>query len=116
MAPRSQCSLDSRLQIVEAVSPVRDNLDAILVFPSMPACMRLNKLGSFSMSQLGQGKSVISDFMKKQVGLHPPILLALVRLSQVCWLWESRHVQQLQCYDVTVSCGSNGSCKGFIYC
>lgn len=56
------------LQIVEAISPVRDNLDAILVFPSMPAVMRLNKLGSFSMSQLGQGKSVISDFMKKQVG------------------------------------------------
>jgi Domain of unknown function (DUF3479) len=67
--PCSQCSPDSCLQIVEAVSPVRDNLDAILVFPSMPACMRLNKLGSFSMSQLGQGKSVISDFMKKQVGL-----------------------------------------------
>lgn len=67
--PRSQDVVHPCLQIVEAVSPVRDSLDAILVFPSMPACMRLNKLGSFSMSQLGQGKSVISDFMKKQVGL-----------------------------------------------
>lgn len=65
-----QCQLTTghpALQIVEAVTPVRDNLDAILVFPSMPAVMRLNKLGSFAMSQLGQGKSVISDFMKKQV-------------------------------------------------
>jgi magnesium chelatase subunit H len=53
-------------KIVEAVTPVRDNLDAILVFPSMPAVMRLNKLGSFAMSQLGQGKSIISDFMRKQ--------------------------------------------------
>ncbi len=51
---------------MEAVTPVRDNLDAILVFPSMPAVMRLNKLGSFAMSQLGQGKSIISDFMRKQ--------------------------------------------------
>ena len=70
---------------MEAVSPVRDNLDAILVFPSMPACMRLNKLGSFSMSQLGQGKSVISDFMKKQVGLHPANPPALVLLQILCW-------------------------------
>ena len=30
----------------------------------MPAVMRLNKLGTFSMSQLGQGKSIIGDMMK----------------------------------------------------
>jgi magnesium chelatase subunit H len=69
---------------VEAVSPVRDNLDAILVFPSMPACMRLNKLGSFSMSQLGQGKSVISDFMKKQVRHKLATLPAWVLLLWMC--------------------------------
>jgi magnesium chelatase subunit H len=30
----------------------------------MPAVMRLNKLGTFSMAQLGQGKSIIGDMMK----------------------------------------------------
>ena len=32
----------------------------------MPEVMRLNKLGSFSMAQLGQSKSLIGDFMKKR--------------------------------------------------
>jgi magnesium chelatase subunit H len=32
-------------KIVEAVAPARDTLDACLVFPSMPAVMKLNKLG-----------------------------------------------------------------------
>lgn len=53
-------------KIVEAVTPARDNMDAILVFPSMPAVMRLNKLGTFAMEQLGQGKSIIKDFMRSQ--------------------------------------------------
>ena len=43
---------------------MRDQLDACLIFPSMPAVMRLNKLGTFSMSQLGQGKSAIGEFMR----------------------------------------------------
>ena len=51
-------------KIVEAVGPARENLDACLIFPSMPAVMKLNKLGTFSMSQLGQSKSVIGDFIK----------------------------------------------------
>lgn len=51
-------------QIVEAVTPVRDNLDACVVFPSMPAVMKLNKLGTFSMAQLGQSKSMIGEFIK----------------------------------------------------
>ncbi|RMZ52027.1 hypothetical protein APUTEX25_001221 [Auxenochlorella protothecoides] len=51
-------------KVVEAVGPARDSLDACLVFPSMPAVMRLNKLGTFQMSQLGQSKSLIGDFMK----------------------------------------------------
>lgn len=51
-------------QIVEAVKPMRDQLDACLIFPSMPAVMKLNKLGTFSMSQLGQSKSVFSEFIK----------------------------------------------------
>ena len=32
----------------------------------MPEVMRLNKLGSFSMAQLGQSKSAIAQFMKKR--------------------------------------------------
>lgn len=35
------------------MGPARDTLDACLIFPSMPAVMKLNKLGSFSMSQVG---------------------------------------------------------------
>ncbi|GFH09094.1 magnesium chelatase subunit H, partial [Haematococcus lacustris] len=30
----------------------------------MPAVMKLNKLGTFSMAQLGQSKSIIGDFIK----------------------------------------------------
>ena len=39
-------------------------MDACLVFPSMPAVMRLNKLGTFSMAQLGQSKSPFAEFMR----------------------------------------------------
>lgn len=44
-------------KVKTAVETERERLDAVLVFPSMPEVMRLNKLGSFSMSQLGQSKS-----------------------------------------------------------
>jgi magnesium chelatase subunit H len=53
-------------KVEAAVKPHRDSLDAAVVFPSMPQVMRLNKLGSFSMAQLGQSKSVIGEFMKKR--------------------------------------------------
>jgi magnesium chelatase subunit H len=53
-------------QVVAAVEPVRDRLDVAVVFPSMPQVMRLNKMGSFSMAQLGQSKSAIAQFMKKR--------------------------------------------------
>lgn len=60
-------------RVVEAVTPVRDRLDACVVFPSMPAVMRLNKLGSFSMGQLsssgsggGNKSSPIGAFMRRQ--------------------------------------------------
>ncbi len=53
-------------KVVAAVEPHRDRLDAVVVFPSMPQLMRLNKLGSFSMAQLGQSKSAIAQFMKKR--------------------------------------------------
>ena len=53
-------------KIVAAVEPVRSNLDACLVFPSMPAVMRLNKLGTFSLAQLGQSKSPFAEFVRAQ--------------------------------------------------
>ncbi len=53
-------------KVVAAVEPHRDRLDAAIVFPSMPQVMRLNKLGSFSMAQLGQSKSAIAQFMRKR--------------------------------------------------
>jgi magnesium chelatase subunit H len=53
-------------KVVEAVQPHRDKLDAIVVFPSMPQVMRLNKMGTFSMAQLGQSKSAIAQFMRKR--------------------------------------------------
>ena len=57
---------DLAQKVVEAVEPYKDNLKASVVFPSMPEVMRLNKLGTFSMAQLGQSKSIIGDFMKKR--------------------------------------------------
>lgn len=53
-------------KVVAAVEPHRDHFDAAVVFPSMPQVMRLNKLGSFSMAQLGQSKSMIAQFMRKR--------------------------------------------------
>ena len=56
---------DLAQKVVDVVTPHRDRLKAAAVFPSMPEVMRLNKLGSFSMAQLGQSKSAIAGFMKK---------------------------------------------------
>ena len=50
---------DLAQKVVDAVAPHRDRLKAVVVFPSMPEVMRLNKLGSFSMAQLGQSKSCL---------------------------------------------------------
>jgi magnesium chelatase subunit H len=52
-------------KVVSVVEPNRDRLDAVCVFPSMPAVMKLNKIGSFTMAAMGQSKNVMSDFMKK---------------------------------------------------
>ena len=53
-------------KVTDVVKPLRDQLDAVLVFPSMPEVMRLNKVGGFTMASLGQSKSVVSEFMKKK--------------------------------------------------
>jgi len=52
-------------KVVEVVEPLREKLDAVCIFPSMPAVMKLNKIGSFSMASMGQSKNVVADFMKK---------------------------------------------------
>lgn len=75
-------------KLVAAVQPHRDHLDAVVVFPSMPQVMRLNKLGSFSMAQLGQSKSAIAQFMKKRkensgAGFQDAMLKLLRTLPQV---------------------------------
>ena len=57
---------DLAQKVVAAVTPHRERLDAAIVFPSMPEVMRLNKMGSFSMAQLGQSKSAIAQFMRKR--------------------------------------------------
>lgn len=70
-------------KVVTAVQPHRDSLDVAVVFPSMPQVMRLNKMGSFSMAQLGQSKSAIGEFMKKrrqkQGGSFEDAMLKLLR-------------------------------------
>jgi magnesium chelatase subunit H len=53
-------------KVVAAVEPIKSHLDVAVVFPSMPQVMRLNKMGSFSLAQIGQSKSVIASFMKKR--------------------------------------------------
>jgi len=57
---------DLATKLVAAVEPYRDRLDVAVVFPSMPEVMRLNKMGTFSMAQLGQSKSAIAQFMRKR--------------------------------------------------
>jgi magnesium chelatase subunit H len=53
-------------KIVAAVEPHRDRLGVAVVFPSMPQVMRLNKMGSFSMTNLGQSQGAIAQFMRKR--------------------------------------------------
>ncbi|MBD2665477.1 magnesium chelatase subunit H [Richelia sinica] len=79
---------DLAQKVIAAVEPHRDNLDVAVVFPSMPEVMRLNKMGSFSLAQLGQSKSVIANFMKKRkeksgAGFQDGMLKLLRTLPQV---------------------------------
>ena len=68
-------------KVTEVVEPLRDQLDAVLVFPSMPEVMRLNKVGSFTMKNLGQSKSVVADFMKKMIRFAAAVMED--------WYWDS---------------------------
>jgi magnesium chelatase subunit H len=79
---------DLAQKVVAAVEPYRDRLDVSVVFPSMPEVMRLNKMGSFSLAQLGQSKSAIAQFMRKRkeksgAGFQDGMLKLLRTLPQV---------------------------------
>ncbi|WP_341524578.1 magnesium chelatase subunit H [Nostoc sp. UHCC 0302] len=79
---------DLAQKVVTAVEPHRDRLDVAVVFPSMPEVMRLNKMGSFSLAQLGQSKSAIAQFMRKRkeksgAGFQDGMLKLLRTLPQV---------------------------------
>ncbi|MUG92941.1 magnesium chelatase subunit H [Scytonema sp. UIC 10036] len=79
---------DLAQKLVTAVEPYRDRLDVAVVFPSMPEVMRLNKMGTFSLAQLGQSKSAIAQFMRKRkeksgAGFQDGMLKLLRTLPQV---------------------------------
>ncbi len=53
-------------KIADAVGPHLPNLKASVIFPCMPQVMRLSKVGSFSMANMGQSKSALASFMRKR--------------------------------------------------
>ena len=76
-------------------------MDACLVFPSMPAVMRLNKLGTFSMAQLGQSKSPFVEFMRsarknsdnfevRAIGVAPSLTTSTMLPCRHVWLQRQR--------------------------
>ena len=74
----------------------------------MPAVMRLNKLGTFSMAQLGQSKSAIASFMKKkkESGGFEEGMLKLVRTSPRCSSTSSDKAQDARNFMNSSSTGS----------
>ncbi|KAB2013089.1 hypothetical protein E1A91_D09G138600v1 [Gossypium mustelinum] len=100
------------LKVKTAVEKERDRLDAVLVFPSMPEVMRLNKLGSFSMSQLGQSKSPFFQLFKrkKQGAGFADSMLKLVRtLPKVLKYLPSDKAQDARLYILSLQFWLGGS-------
>ncbi|GMY18888.1 magnesium-chelatase subunit ChlH, chloroplastic [Fagus crenata] len=100
------------LKVKDAVEKERDRLDAVLVFPSMPEVMRLNKLGSFSMSQLGQSKSPFFQLFKrkKQSAGFAESMLKLVRtLPKVLKYLPSDKAQDARLYILSLQFWLGGS-------
>ncbi|KAJ3683834.1 hypothetical protein LUZ60_014061 [Juncus effusus] len=100
------------LKIKDAVEKERDRMDAVLVFPSMPEVMRLNKLGSFSMSQLGQSKSPFFQLFKrkKQGAGFAESMLKLVRtLPKVLKYLPSDKAQDARLYILSLQFWLGGS-------
>ncbi|KAM1461465.1 hypothetical protein TB2_045646 [Malus domestica] len=100
------------VKVKEAVEKQRDRMDAVLVFPSMPEVMRLNKLGSFSMSQLGQSKSPFFQLFKrkKQSAGFADSMLKLVRtLLKVLKYLPSDKAQDARLYILSLQFWLGGS-------
>lgn len=100
------------LKVKSAVEKERDRMDAVLVFPSMPEVMRLNKLGSFSMSQLGQSKSPFFQLFKKnkQSAGFADSMLKLVRtLPKVLKYLPSDKAQDARLYILSLQFWLGGS-------
>ncbi|CAI0439590.1 unnamed protein product [Linum tenue] len=100
------------LKVKAAVEKERERMDAVLVFPSMPEVMRLNKLGSFSMSQLGQSKSPFFQLFKrkKQGAGFADSMLKLVRtLPKVLKYLPSDKAQDARLYILSLQFWLGGS-------
>uniref|UniRef100_A0A165YFQ1 magnesium chelatase n=1 Tax=Daucus carota subsp. sativus TaxID=79200 RepID=A0A165YFQ1_DAUCS len=100
------------LKVKAAVEKERDRLDAVLVFPSMPEVMRLNKLGTFSMSQLGQSKSPFFQLLKgkKSSAGFADSMLKLVRtLPKVLKYLPSDKAQDARLYILSLQFWLGGS-------
>jgi magnesium chelatase subunit H len=101
-------------KVVEVVQPLREKLDAVLIFPSMPDVMRLNKVGSFTMSQMGQSQSVIGEFMKKKrqengASFEGSMLKLLRTLPKVLKYLPSDKAQDARCFMLSFQYWLGGS-------
>ncbi|PON86908.1 CobN/magnesium chelatase [Trema orientale] len=101
------------LKVKAAVEKERDRLDAVLVFPSMPEVMRLNKLGSFSMAQLGQSKSPFFQLFKKKkqssAGFADSMLKLVRTLPKVLKYLPSDKAQDARLYILSLQFWLGGS-------
>ncbi|KAM7505460.1 hypothetical protein LguiB_004364 [Lonicera macranthoides] len=101
------------LKVKAAVEKERDRLDAVLVFPSMPEVMRLNKLGSFSMSQLGQSKSPFFQLFKRKkpssAGFADSMLKLVRTLPKVLKYLPSDKAQDARLYILSLQFWLGGS-------
>ncbi|PIA48460.1 hypothetical protein AQUCO_01400802v1 [Aquilegia coerulea] len=99
-------------KVKKAVEKERDRLDAVLVFPSMPEVMRLNKLGSFSMAQLGQSKSPFFQLFKKKkqgAGFADSMLKLVRTLPKVLKYLPSDKAQDARLYILSLQFWLGGS-------
>lgn len=98
------------LKVKAAVEKERDRLDAVLVFPSMPEVMRLNKLGAFSMSQLGKSKSPFFQLFQKNKSGFADSMLKLVRtLPKVLQYLPNDKAQDARIYILSLQFWLGGS-------
>lgn len=101
------------IKVKDAVEKERDRMDAVLVFPSMPEVMRLNKLGSFSMSQLGQSKSPFFQLFKRKkqgsAGFADSMLKLVRTLPKVLKYLPSDKAQDARLYILSLQFWLGGS-------